>query len=539
VSDTQLAATLEVACERWEERPAVTYGSRMLTYGQLWQAVRTLAGALAELGLRPGERVVAQLPTRPEHVIVASAVWACGAVYVGAPKDLTPPELASLVARTDPSAVIVQPPADGAGPLAYGRAVKEAGPLTLAIGLETSLHEGLPTLVELLAATRPGAVTGPAPPPGPAVSGESSDTDVLVLTSGTTGTSKAVMETLPSVWAKSQFFAHAFSPGPDDVHLMFLPLSHAFGLTLWLAALCSGGRLVMLDRFSPEEALRLAADEQVTVLPGTPAHFAMLLAALDPGRHDLSSLRWAVTAASPLPPPMIERLYEDLGAELFYVYGCSEGFLTVTTDRHQLLRGSVGRNVYRGPEETPPDGTVIITDPDTHEPLPRGEMGEIAYGARRPVRYWREQPVATDGWYRTGDLGFVDVDGCLFVVGRLKDVVNRGGLKVVPGEIEAPLSSHPAVADCAVIPAPDPMLGEAICACVVPSATPTPDLRQLRSFLAPTLARHKLPDELCFLDALPRTPAGKLDRGALVRLVVGQAAPRERLRPPSRGLPGT
>ena len=526
MSVTPLAAGLEVACERWSERPAVTHGPRTLTYGELWEAVSDLAGALAELGVRPGERVISQLPTRPEHVIVAGAVWECGAVYVGAHKDLTPPELATLVTRTDPSAVIVQPPPGGAGPLAYGRAVKEAEPRALAIGLDASLQPGQQTLVELLS----GGPSGSAPRPTATRSREAGDADMLVLTSGTTGTSKAVMETLPSVWAKSQFFADAFSPGPDDVHLMFLPLSHAFGLTLWLAALCSGGRLVMLDRFSPEAALQLAADEQATVLPGTPAHFAMLLAAFDPGRHDLTRLRWAVTAASPLPRPVIERVYEQLGVELFYVYGCSEGFLTVTTDRHELLRGSVGRDVYRGPAGTPPDGTVTVIDPESHEPLARGEIGEIAYGARAPVRYWRERPVATDGWYRTGDLGYLDVDGCLFVVGRLKDVVNRGGLKVVPGEIEAALFTHPAVADCAVIPAPDPMLGEAVCACVVPSTTPTPDLRQLRSFLAPTIARHKLPDELCFLDALPRTPAGKLDRAALARLVVGESAPRERLR---------
>jgi len=517
---------LEAACERWSQRPAISYRDQTLSYGRLWEAVRTLAAALTRLGVHTGDRVVCQLPTRPEHVIVANAAWACGAVHVGAHKDLTPTELASLAVRVEPSAVIIQPP-PGADPLAYGRSVREAAPRTLAIGHEASLEEGQPTLAELLSAAPAGSTSHSYPVPA-----RSADqTDLLFLTSGTTGRPKAVMETLPSLWAKMQFFADAFSPGPDDVHLMYLPLSHAFGLKLTLTALCSGGRLVMLDRFSAGEALRLVGEERATVLPGTPAHFAMLLDALDPERHDVASLRWAVTAASPLPRPVIERLYDKLGAELFYVYGCSEGFLTVTTDRRELLKGSVGRNVYCGPDDTAPDGTVTVADPERHEPLAPGEIGEIAYGARRPVRYWNEQPVATDGWYRTGDLGFVDVDGCLFVAGRSKDVVNRGGLKVVPGEIEAPLFAHPAVADCAVIPAPDPVLGEAICACVVPSTKPTPDLRQLRSFLAPTIGRHKLPDELCFLEMLPRTPAGKLDREALVHMVVGAAAPRERLRP--------
>ncbi len=531
---TALASSVEAACDRWGDRSAITYRHHTLSYQDVWTAVGALAGAYAALGVEPGERIVCQLPTRPEHLVAANAAWARRAIHMGADKDLTPTELASLVARTDAAAVIVQPPPDTTDPLAYGRAVREARPHTVTIGHDTPLQKGHPTLAELLSAS--AQPLGRAETPAPEASHtDASDTALLFLTSGTTGTSKAVMETLSALWAKMQFFADAFRPGPDDVHVMYLPLSHAFGLKLSLTALCSGGRLVMLDRFSPQEALRLATDEQASILPGTPAHFAMLLDAVDRRSHDLSSLRWAVTAAAPLPRPLLDRLYYQLGVEVFHVYGCSEGFLTATTDRQQLLRGSVGKNAFRGPDGTPPDGTVTVADPDTHGPVGRGEIGEIAYGARSPVRYWQECSAATDGWYRTGDLGFIDADGCLFVRGRSKDVVNRGGLKVVPGEVEGPLFAHPAVADCAVVPAPDPVLGEAICACVVASSEqPAPQLRELRSFLAPTVARHKLPDELCVLRALPRTRTGKLDRRALVHLVAEGAAPRERLRPPCR-----
>ena len=526
-----LAPSLEEACERWPDRPAITYRGATLTYGALWEQVVTLARAYAHLGVGPGERIVCQLPTRPEHLVSSAAAWAAGAVHVGADKDLTPTELAVLTSRTDAAAVVVQPPPDAPDPTAYAAAVGAARPGTLTIVHEAPGSGGEPTLGELL------EPSGRAPtplPPGGADAASREDTALLFLTSGTTGIPKVVMDTLPGLWAKMRFFADAFGPGPGDVHLMFLTLSHAFGLKLSLTALCSGGRLVMLDRFSPEEALRLAGDEHASVLAGSPAHLAMLLDCFDSGRHDLAGLRWVVSAAAPLPRRLLERIYDTLGVEVFYVYGCSEGFLTATTDRSDLLRGSVGkvgRNVFEGPEGTAPDGTVTVIDPEHQGELPPETVGEIAYGARCPVRYWQGEPAATDGRYRTGDLGWIDGEGRLFVSGRIKDVVNRGGLKVMPAEVEAVLLEHADVADCAVVPTPDPVLGDAICACVVPSGERVPTLHELRSFLATTLARHKLPDELCVLHALPRSRPGKLDRTALVRSVVDGAAPRERLRP--------
>ncbi|HWC11420.1 MAG TPA: AMP-binding protein, partial [Acidimicrobiales bacterium] len=452
--------------------------------------------------------------------------WACGAIHVGASKDLTGPELAALVERTQATAVVYQPPGGQSDPLAALRAVRAARPSTVAVVHGHGAEPGQHALSQLLAF--PDVGTQPPAPAGP------HDTALLVLTSGTTGRPKAVMETLPALWAKMAFFADALSPGHDDVHLMYLPICHAFGLKLSLMALASGGRLVLLDRFSGPEAVRLVHEEGVTVLPGTPTHLTLLLDALDTGRHRVDTLRAAVSAAAPLPPGLVDELHERLGVELLYVYGCSEGFLTRTTDRADIRRGSVGRTVFRGPEGSPPDGSVAILDRDRHAFLPPGEVGEIAFGASRPVRYWAEPAAATDGWYRTGDLGRLDRDGRLFVSGRLKEVVNRGGLKVASGEVEAALVGHPELADAAVVPAPDPVLGEAICACAVPTGARPPTLAQLRAFLDERLARHKLPDELCVLESIPRSGVGKIDRAALDALVVGTDLPRERLRPAAR-----
>lgn len=517
-----LCPDLATACRQWPDRTAITAGDTTLTYGQLWDRAQALAGAYRRLGVRPGHRVMCSLRTGPEHVIAMHAAWQCGAVHVGVHNELTAPELCALVGRAEPAALLFQPRGSDESQDALA-AVCESYPDVVRIVHDGKVADGEIVLADLL--TSEDDSDEPSTLPGP------DDPAVLFLTSGSTGRAKAVVDTLPGLWGKVAFFHGAFQPGPDDVHLMYLPLCHAFGMKLVTLALMTGGRLVLLERFSPSSALRLVATEAVTVLPATPTHLRILLAELEGTDHRIDSLRWVPTAAAPLPGALAEQVYQRLGVQIFSVYGCSEGFLCVTTRRHDILAGSVGHSVYSGPADTPPAGTLRVVDPDLHGDLPVGELGEISFGARCPVRYWDEPAAGTDGWYHSGDLGRLDTDGRLFILGRRKELVNRGGLKVSSGEVESVLVRHPEVIDGAVVPSPDPVLGEAICACVVPAGQGRPTLADVRAFLAPSLARHKLPDELCVLERLPRTSIGKLDRAALVSLVVDGDLPRERLRP--------
>ena len=505
--------SLYAACRRWADRPAVTFDGTTKTYAELGRSVARLAAAYRRMGIRPGDRILCQLPNSPEHLTAVNAAWAVGAVHVGTDNDLTGRELAWLAARTEAAALLFRPHPTAADPEALIRAVRAAHPLTRVIQTDE--------LAGLLA--DPEELDDWSPSHGP------HDTSHLLLTSGTTGHPKAVMETLPACWAKMQFFADAFSPGPDDVHLLYLPMAHVFGMRLALLALLSGGRLVIAERFSSAGALELVTDERVTVLPGMPAHFTLVLDAFDRRHHRVDSLRWAISAASSLPRALADRIYAHLGVDLLYVYGCSENFTVLTTDRDEIRRGSVGRVVFKGPEGTPPDGSIAVLEPGGTEVLAPGEVGELAYGAAHPVRYWKEPDAATDGWYRTGDLGRIDPDGTVYVMGRLKELVNRGGLHVSPTEVETAVRLHPGVADAAVVGTPDPVVGEAICACVVPAEPgPPPDLAELRTFLAGVLARHKLPDELVLVDSIPRTKIGKVDRPALRATAL--AGERERRR---------
>lgn len=521
ISVKSLCPDLASACRQWSTSAAIAHGDTALTYQQLWDRVQALAGAYRRMGISPGERVMCALRTCPEHVIAMHAAWQCGAIHVGVHNELTAAELGALVRRIEPAALLFQPRGRDNSRDALD-AVAEGFPAVARVVHGDDPGPGELALAELIASEGDPGISRAARGP--------EEASVLFLTSGSTGRAKAVVDSLEGLWGKVAFFHRGFRPGPDDVHLMYLPICHAFGMKLSTLALLSGGRLVLLDRFSPSAALRLVDREGVTVLPATPTHLSILLAELDQGPHRIDTLRWVPTAAAPLPGTLAEQVYRRLGVDIFSVYGCSEGFLCVTTERDDVLAGSVGHTVYHGPPGTPPAGTMRVVDPDRGSVLGPGELGEVVFGANSPVRYWDEPAAGTDGWYHSGDLGRLDEDGRLFILGRRKELVNRGGLKVSSGEVESVLSRHPAVADAAVVPSPDPVLGEAICACVVPAGPLPPTLADVREFLAASLARHKLPDELCVIERVPRSSIGKVDRAALASLALGGEVPRERLR---------
>lgn len=514
----EVAPTLRDACERWPERTAITFAGR-LTYRELWQRTAALVAGYRRMGVRRGDRILCQLRNSPEYIVALYAAWEVGAIHAGVDSDLTGPELGRLASSFEPAVVLVEPPPDRPDDLSAVAHLRRSG-VRPHIAVRTAGETGwLPDGVESLAALVTGDGTRSGGDGGGRLPGVD-ETALLLMTSGTTGRPKAFMENLPALMAKVRFFAEHVAPSPDDVHVGYLPLAHAFGLKLALMALHTGGRLVLMERFSPDPLLATIADEGVTILPGTPTTFAIMLQRPDRSLPAKGSVRWAVSAAAPLSPRLAGEVLDRLVDRVFSVYGCSEGFLVVSTDTGVIVRGSVGHTVFQGPAGTAPDGRLRILAQEAERALPHGEVGEVAFGTTRPVRYWDDPPVATDGWYRSGDLGRLDDQGNLHVVGRIKEVVNRGGLKVGPWEVEQAVCAHPAVVDCGVVPLPHPVLGEATCACVVMRDGASVSLADLRAFLSPMLARHKLPDELCALPSLPRSKTGKLDRRALVGSVL-------------------
>jgi acyl-CoA synthetase (AMP-forming)/AMP-acid ligase II len=272
---------------------------------------------------------------------------------------------------------------------------------------------------------------------------------------------------------------------------------------------------VVLQRsFRASDTLDTIAAERITVFNGTPTHFRLVLRELERSRRDVRSLRLSAGTAAAFPPALVQRIWNELGAELVVMYGSSEGVGVATSDRNDILLGAVGR---------PRPGSTRIMGPDG-QTVPAGSVGEIAFSRRvYPVRYWRaESPEAVQDdplWFRSGDLGKIDDDGRLYVLGRLKTQIDRGGLKVDPVEVERALLAVPNVADAAVIGIANETLGEIICACVVQAFEPAPTLDGLRWSLGGQLASYKLPDELCVLASIPRTSLGKARADELRALV--------------------
>lgn len=501
-----LAGVLESAWHRWPERPALVFGDRKMSYAEMGRAVMSLADAYRRLGISRGERVLCSVSNRLEKVIALAAAWACGAVHVGVDYQFTPAELSAVIELTQANTLLYELVDEVSDPFVGLQALHKDHPtLRIIIVSDRPIPKDYLTLWELIegGAVTEGLSDGPSP----------DDPALIFISSGTTGKPKATVGYHRNLCQRWSRLARWFEFGPDDVHLVQMPLSHGFGLMMAMAALFAGGKLVLLSQFSAEETLEVVTREQVTILNGTPAYFKLIMKYLDPTRHDVRSLRLSVGTAASFSPSLVRSLWNDLGVKFVFMYGSSEGVGVATTDREDILRGSVGR---------PEPGSVVIVGPDC-SPLPRGEMGEIAFSRRvYPVRYWheagsesltavtRDATESGNSWYYSGDLGRLDDEGRLYVFGRLKHQIDRGGLKIDPVEVEAALLEYP-VSDGAVIGLPNPILGETVCACVVPMSEQVPSLEELRTVLRGTLAPYKLPEELCILDSIPRTRLGKVD----------------------------
>lgn len=521
-----LAGALEATWTRRADAVALVFGEQKMTYGQLGESILSLASAQAHLGIPAGSRIVCSVSNRPEKVIALGGAWASGAVHVGVDYQFTASELSAVIGLTGASALIYEPVHDADEPfLPLETLRKEYPELKIIVAGDLPVpgdYVAMSDLLQSKATISESESAGPSP----------QDPALIFISSGTTGIPKATVGYQGNLAQRWQRLAGWLRFGPDDVHLVQMPLSHGFGLMMTMGALLTGGQLVLMNDFKADAALKLIQSERVTVLNGSPTHFKMILNRLEKQHYDVGSLRFSVGTAAFFPAALVQQIWDKLGVKFMFMYGSSEGVGVATTEQDDILLGSVGK---------PAPGAAIIVD-SNHEPLPVGETGEIAFSRKiYPIKYWGEggheslaSALKTAGdneasWYYSGDLGRMDEDGRLYVFGRLKHQIDRGGLKIDPVEVEAALLQHPYVSDAAVIGLPNPILGEIACACVVPSSGKTLTLDEIRSFLSSDLAPYKLPEELCVLDYMPRTQIGKVDLKKLRELVAETAT--QSLRP--------
>ncbi|MFE3581045.1 class I adenylate-forming enzyme family protein [Streptomyces vinaceus] len=481
--------------------------------------VRSLAAGLAGLGIRAGEVVGVQLPNGRGAVIADLALAALGAVALPFPVGRGSREAEVLLRKAEAVAVIAAVEHRGSHPAAELRALVPALPElrhVIAAGRVGSAPEGTTALTGLLR-TDPAAFVPARPDPDSAAR--------ILVSSGSEAEPKMVAYSHNALaGGRGNFLASLMPDGTPPRCLFLVPLGSAFGSNGTAVTLARhGGTLVLLDHFTPESALAAVREHRPTHVLGVPTMVRMMLDRLEglaPGEAELPAPTALVLGGAALDETTAEDAARAFGCPVVNLYGSADG-----VNCHTGLGGGVPEAGSGGVVAGRPDPRVAdirIADPDTHEQLPDGEAGEIiARGPMTPMCYVAAPELdaryrTPEGWVRTGDLGVIGEDGVLRLVGRLKDIVIRGGANISPAEVERELASHPRVRDVVCVGVPDRLMGERLAACVVPRGPEAPTLAALGAHLTRRgLERRKHPERLLVIAELPLTPAGKPDRAAL------------------------
>jgi non-ribosomal peptide synthetase component E (peptide arylation enzyme) len=516
---------------RLPDHVAIVAGDTRLTFAAWAAEVERVAAGLVALGIGHGDIVGVQLPNWAEMCVVQLALARIGAIIQPMHVVYREREMASQLRFCDARAAIVPHTHHG---FEHARAVVAMQPDLPLLRHVVTVRGGVPGSVP---GTVPYESLGGAPAALAAHEAahpvHPDDPFYLNFTSGTEGEPKGFLHThntMLSVLKRMADGLLASDPtSAADVLLANSPMSHSFGHLTTYHVLLRGIRMVLVERFEPGETLRIVEQERVTALSGTPAHLISLLTHPDFPARGLRCVKSVGVGGAACPPQLAADIERHFGCRIGNTYGMGENIIhtrTLPTDSPEIVRTTVGSPV--------PWAETRIVAADRTTDMPVGETGEIAFrGPTLFLGYYKrpELTAATrsaDGWFFTGDLGFLDADGRLHLVGRKKDEINRGGTKIQPKEVEDLLHAHPAVQRAAVVGMPDYRLGERICAYVElrPGASLT--LPLLRDFLvAQHVTKHKMPERLEIVDALPLTPTGKVKKDPLIADVRAKLALEE------------
>ena len=472
-----------------------TPDGRRLTYGETFAMALRFAAALHELQVQPGDRVAAQIEKSPEAVALYLGCAAAGAVFLPLNPAYTPAEVAFFVGDAEPRVLVTMPErAETLGAIAAGHGAC----------LETMDAAGNGSLVARVQAVSAAAVPVP----------RSTDDLVAVLyTSGTTGRAKGAMLSHGNLTSNAFVLAECWRFGRDDVLLHALPVFHTHGLFVATnVTLVGGGALLFQPSFDVDAVLRLLP--RATAMMGVPTFYARLLARPDFTAETCAHVRLFVSGSAPLSAAVHRAFRERTGHAILERYGMTEtNMITSNPYDGERRPGTVGLPL-QGVE-------VRIADRDTGEALPPGEVGVIEVRGPNVFRgYWRlpektQEDFRADGFFVTGDLGTIDADGYVSIVGRDKDLIITGGLNVYPAEVEALIDAIPGVAESAVIGLPHADFGEAVAAVVALQPGAELGEAEIRDALADKLAKFKQPKAIFFVPSLKRNAMGKTQKAEL------------------------
>lgn len=487
-----VAQMVDAAARRDPTKTLVEFGGRSWSYGQVVAASHAEANRLSARGIAKGDRVGIMAYNMPEFLVAMLAVWRLSALLVPINHKLAPPECRYIIEHSGTRFVYVSEALSAV-----------LAPLALDIPVEP---------LESVDMAKLGAV----PPSSTHCTLDNDDPAEILYTSGTTGRPKGCVHTHRSMVTTAILTSLGLSMTPHDRTLLAMPIWHAAPLNnLVMSTLFVNGTLVLMREYEPETFLRTVQDDSITVYFGAPVSFSLPLGR--PGGlagFDFSAVRAFLYGGGPIGRELSLRLAREYRTDRFYhLYGMTETGPAGTIlypEELQRKAGSIGRAM-------PGVELRLVVDGRDGKP---GEVGEIWLKSQSLMRGYLDDPAATseavaDGWYRSGDLARLDEDNYLFIVDRLKDLIVTGGENVYSKEVEDVLQGVEGIADCAVIGLPHDEWGETVAACYVASPGIPLSHDGLRTTLATKLAAYKVPRQFVEVDALPRTPSGKVQKHVL------------------------
>ena len=503
-----LALWLERAAGETPDAVAIQTLDTEISYAGLADRVDRLMSGLTGVGVRKGDVVAMQLPNTPEFLMAYLAICGLGAVMSPIHMSYRGAEIETLLVHNEARAVICLGAFKDANPAAVMLDLKRRIDSLQTVVVVGGDADGAVSFSELCASEPGGAIADPP---------VASDPFLLLYTSGTTAAPKGVPLSYHNMLSNARLGVPEHGLSAKDVVLCAAPFTHLFGLYSFHLALCTGARSLLLPSFTPPGLAEIAESGGATALFAGPAHIAACLNAGLFNKHDLSSLELAVLSGSPLPAPIAKAFDAKLGnGRVTQLWGMTEtqaGLYTRPGDPIEVASRSAGR---------PSPGTEARIVAEDGQAVPAGTEGELQVrGCLLFPGYFKNEAAtkaafAEGGWFRSGDLAVADEAGNISITGRLKDVINRGGVKYNPADIEVIISEMPGVQACAIVAMKDDVLGERACAFVQLAGSAGITLEDITKHLdAKSISKVKWPERLEVVEVMPLTPTQKIIKSRL------------------------
>ena len=496
---------LERGAAQVPDKTALVDGDQRKTYRELDEMTDALAASLAKIGFQKGDRAAIYMKNSLELEVAFYALQKIGVIAVWVNALYRVSEAGFILGNSEAKGVFIFDEWEGNQYLDEILSLKKRLPKLETIvlagqGEGSDVHSFYDLIADGMALSRPAVDINPH-----------EDLSMLLYTSGTTGKPKGAMISHYAAVRAGYEYSPGTDAGSDDIFIGFLPMSHSYGCgSILIQPLLLQSTVVLMDKFEVEKAFQLIEREKITLQLGAPPHYILELNHKSRSKYDLSSLRAGLIAGMIAPEGLIARVEKEMQVYLTSFWGASEvgpglGTICPYPSPLDIREKYIGRPVT--------DTRIRVVDPKTQVEMPEGEIGELTLSGWHVMKGYWKNPEETrrqiiDGWLFMGDLASREKDGYFKIYGRSKDLINRGGYKINPYELECMLVDHPDIEQVCMVATPNPVLGESICACVIPTPGQTVTLEEVRELLKDQVAPHKLPDELCLMDDFPKLSGG-------------------------------